>query len=119
MLDHVISIVTSWVKNVFGEYPVEPLPPTLQDILDDDEFLSEVEDGTFEITDIMADGQGFAIRRGEDVNYYRHSQLDDFMSTVTDETILRWLDGGDDDWPNEKGQVANPDYLPYNRKEGF
>jgi hypothetical protein len=38
------------------------------------------------------------------------------MRQVTDQQILEWLD----ERPiNEKRQVADPDYLPYDRREGF
>lgn len=63
--------------------------------------------------EIMVDGQGIALRRGDQTRYFSHQELDVVLSEITDEDVLGWL------LENEIGQVDNPDYLPYDRRSGF
>lgn len=85
---------------------------------DEAEFLTNLEKGTLvtNADEILVDGNGFVLRYGNVSKSYTHAELDDLLedSEITDEEVIRWLSEG-----NEKRQVANPDYLPYDRREGF
>lgn len=84
---------------------------------DEADFLANLEKGTLvaNADEILVDGNGFIIRYGNISRTYAHTELDSIIdSEITDEEVIRWLSEA-----NEKRQVANPDYLPYDRREGF
>jgi len=82
----------------------------------EDEFFASLERGTL-VTDadeILVDGHGFILRHGDVSRSFTHSQIDEVMGEISDEEVMQWLANG-----NEIRQVADPDYLPYDRRAGF
>lgn len=86
---------------------------------DEPQFIANLERGTLvaNADEILVDGNGFILRYGDIRRSYTHAEIDDVVdSEITDEEVIRWLSEASN---NEIRQVANPDYLPYDRREGF
>jgi hypothetical protein len=81
----------------------------------EDEFFASLGRGTLveNADEILVDGNGFILRHGNVSRSYTHSQIDEVMEEISDEEVMQWLA------ENEKRQVADPDYLPYDRRAGF
>lgn len=65
--------------------------------------------------EIIVDGQGVILRMNGHDTYYTHEELGRINSA------LAWheMTGEPIPPPQRKKEIANPDYLPYDRAEGF